>query len=148
MGCFEPRSTAAANSSASFASAPASELVRTTANFPSVRVPVLSKTTFWIFASLRRESGFRITTDLRAPIAVATTRLIGTAIPKAQGQAITKTATAASKALNSFPVEINQMANVLSAITITEGTKNREMLSARDASFVFCAVASRTKSAI
>ena len=79
---------------------------------------------------------------------MATTRLIGTAIPRAQGQAITKTATAASKALNSFPVVINQMANVLSAITITEGTKNREMLSARDASFVFCAVASRTKSAI
>ena len=62
-------------------------------------VPVLSKTTFLIFAKSLSESGFLMTTDFLVPSEVATTKLMGTAIPRAHGQAITSTATAASKAL-------------------------------------------------
>ena len=93
--------------------------------------------TFLIFASFLKESGFLITTDFLAPTDVATTRLIGTAIPRAHGQAITNTATAASNALSSSPVASNQTTKVITEITITDGTKYLEMLSAREANLVF-----------
>ena len=66
-----------------------------TSRWPVVSVPVLSKTTLVTLLSRERVSGFLITIPCLAHSDVATTRLIGTAIPKAHGQAITRTAIAA-----------------------------------------------------
>ncbi|MEK9908020.1 MAG: hypothetical protein VW500_02915, partial [Aquiluna sp.] len=89
----------------------------------------MSNTTFLIFARTLSESGFLITTERFVPMLVATTRLMGTAIPRAQGQAITRTATADSKALVQSPRARPRSRYVAMDIAITLGTKMLEILS-------------------
>ena len=108
----------------------------------------MSKTTRLILAMSLSESGFRITTERLVPMLVATTRLMGTAIPRAHGQAITMTATAASKPRTESPITNHQTKKVATANTITLGTKTLEMESVREASLLFWLVASRTRSAM
>ena len=113
-----------------------------------MRVPVLSKTTLVTLLRRLRVSGFLITIPCLAPRDVATTRLIGTAIPRAQGQAITRTAIAADKPLAESPRANVQTKNVRMERIITAGTNTAEILSVTEPILVFCAVASLTKSAI
>ena len=69
-----------------------------TPNRPSVSVPVLSKTTAWIFRARSKAARSLMRRPLRAEIEVemATTR--GTANPSACGQAMTMTVTIRSRA--------------------------------------------------
>ena len=111
-------------------------------------MPVLSSTTVSTLLSIDNASGLRMTIPRRAPFEVATARLIGTAMPSAQGQAITRTAIAAETESSRVEPMANQAAKVSRAMTITAGTKIDDTLSVSEVIFVFVAVASRTRSAI
>lgn len=80
------------------------EITSVTPKFPSVRVPVLSKTIASMFRTFSNPVLSLISTPLFAVIEVdkATTR--GIARPKAWGQAITNTVTALSKAKSGKPI--------------------------------------------
>ena len=68
-----------------------------TAGLPSVRVPVLSTTSTSTFSINSKPSASLINTPSRAPRPMPTIIEIGVAKPKAQGHAIIKTETAATK---------------------------------------------------
>ncbi len=98
---------------------------------PEVTVPVLSSTT----VSTRRvdssTSGPRMSRPSWAPRPVPTSSAVGVARPRAQGQAMISTATAAAKAsVAAWPVT-SQPASVAADSTITAGTNQAEMRSAR-----------------
>ena len=102
-GCLLVTATAEAFSNIASVLMPDKPVALMMASLPSVSVPVLSKKTCLVFASKRSESGVLTTTDFLVPIPVATTRLIGTAIPRAHGQAITITEIAALIAMSGSP---------------------------------------------
>jgi len=90
---------------------------------PVVSVPVLSNTTVSIFGATSRTATFRRMMPRFAPRPEATKSATGVASPSAQGQAITKTATAAAiEGARSFPSAI-QVERVAIAIKTTIGTK-------------------------
>ena len=98
---------------------------------PVVTVPVLSST---IVSTLRvdsRTSGPLISRPSWAPRPVPTSSAVGVASPRAHGQAMISTATAAVKAnVRSSPTPI-QKPSVATERAITIGTKTPEMRSAR-----------------
>ena len=98
MGCSEAFSTAAANRSTSSFSKPTSGCMLLTDMMPVVIVPVLSITMVVIFWVCSSTSGPLISNPIWAPRPVPTSRAVGVASPKAQGQAIISTATAAVNA--------------------------------------------------
>ncbi len=66
-----------------------------------------------------------------APRPVPTSSAVGVASPRAHGQAMTRTDTAAVNACSVSPVAMSQPTRVSSAITSTTGTKTAETRSAR-----------------
>ena len=110
-----------------------SALVKSTSLLGSVRVPVLSMT----IASTLRISSRAVASLMRiffsAALPMPTIRAVGVASPIAQGQAITSTLTAESKAWGSraVPPTSSQTANVTRLMTTTAGTKMRAMRSTR-----------------
>ena len=74
--------------------------METTRGAPSVRVPVLSKTTVLILWAVSRASALRIKMPCIAPRPMPTITAVGVASPRAHGQAITSTATVISSAFN------------------------------------------------
>ena len=102
---------------------PSSGSTATTRGSPSVRVPVLSKTT--VSTRLRAS---RAPADLhrmpsRAPLPVPTIMAIGVASPRTQGQEITSTAIALARAKeNPSPAAIHPTSDTR-ATAMTAGTK-------------------------
>src|SRR5690606_10327901 len=97
MGCSLPISTAAAKASNSSADKPATDSTAVTAGLPRVSVPVLSITTVSTAARRSSASAFLINTPLVAPRPTPTMMDMGVASPRAQGQAMINTLTAATK---------------------------------------------------
>ena len=125
-GCSEPASTAAARRS----SAGSSDRTSVTVIRPVVTVPVLSSTIVSTARVDSRTCGPRIRMPSWAPRPVPTIRAVGVASPRAQGQAMISTATAAVKAASASPLNTSHPTIVSSAITSTTGTKTAEMRSA------------------
>ena len=90
-GCSEPCSAAAARRSSSSSDIFCVTIRSVTVGFPSVMVPVLSKTMVWIFLASSRASPDLMRTPYSAPLPVPTMMAVGVAKPRAQGQAMTKT---------------------------------------------------------
>ena len=65
--------------------------------WPRVRVPVLSKTMVSMLWAVSRASAERMRTPNSAPFPVPTIMDVGVARPRAQGQAMIRTATAAAR---------------------------------------------------
>ena len=72
------------------------ETTACTVGFPSVRVPVLSTTMAFTFSSVSSASAFLMSTPFFAPWPVPTMMDIGVARPRAHGQAMIRTETAAT----------------------------------------------------
>ena len=93
-------------------------------------VPVLSKTTILTSFIVWIASPFLISIPLFAPIPEPTINAVGVASPRAQGQAITKTATATPRDLLKSPEKYSQFKNVKIAKAKITGTKTEVILSA------------------
>ena len=96
-------------------------------------MPVLSSTMVSNLRVSSKTSGPRIRMPSWAPRPVPTISPIGVAKPSAQGQAITKTATAAVKAASMSLLNSHQARNVTTAMISTIGTNTEEIRSARRA---------------
>ena len=130
IGCSEASSTAPANLSTSAASTPSTVMTSTSFICPVVTVPVLSRTMVSTTRVDSSTSGPLISTPIWAPRPVPTKRAVGVARPRAHGQAMMRTATAAvNAAVAPCPVR-SQVASVPSDSTITIGTKTPETRSA------------------
>ena len=112
-------------------SIPGFQKISVTTGFPSVIVPVLSKTTACTLHNCSRLCASRIRILFSAPLPIPTIIAVGVANPNAQGQAITNTVTEVSKACvkASSPPAIIQPIKVSAAIPITAGTKIAAILS-------------------
>ncbi len=97
-GCSLDCSSPAASRSSSDSSWPGDVTTETTRGFPSVRVPVLSKTRVSIRSRTSSASAFFTRTPAPAPRPVPTMIDIGVARPSAHGQAMISTATALTRA--------------------------------------------------
>ena len=97
-GCSLARSTLASFCSTSSLGKPGAGSMCTTFGRPSVRVPVLSTTSVSTFSIFSSASASRISTPCCAPLPTPTMIDIGVARPKAQGQAMMRTATAVMSA--------------------------------------------------
>ena len=95
-----------------------------TEGFPTVRVPVLSKTTVSTFPARSRYSPPLISTPHCAPMLVPTRSAAGVATPRAHGHAITTTETNASteKSRPMWPKRYQDSA-ATAAAAMTTGTK-------------------------
>ena len=82
---------------------PLNVLMSVTEGSPLVSVPVLSKTTVLSFLAFSTYSPLRKSTPYSAPLPTPARMAVGVAIPKAQGQAISNTASKAKKALFQKP---------------------------------------------
>ncbi|MPM67994.1 hypothetical protein SDC9_114920 [bioreactor metagenome] len=130
IGCSEAASTAPPRRSTSSTVVPSAAYASIRVIVPVVTVPVLSST---IVSTLRvdsRTSGPLIRMPSWAPRPVPTSRAVGVARPRAQGQATMSTATAAVKAAVSGKPRAIQVARVARATTMTIGTKTPETRSA------------------
>ena len=124
-GCSLARSRLAASWSKRASSKPGAGFTATKDGLPSVSVPVLSNTRVSTLRMNSMASAFLNSTPIVAPLPVATMIDIGVANPKAQGQAMMRTATAAIKACamrGCGPTDA-QMAKVRIAAPTTIGTK-------------------------
>ena len=95
----------------------------TTAGWPVVRVPVLSKTISVMACACSKAMASLMRMPRFAATPVPTSSAVGVASPSAQGQAMTNTATAFSRAFSQSPFIPHQPVNVASATTNTTGTK-------------------------
>ncbi len=102
-----------------------------TSGFPSVIVPVLSKTMALTFFVSSKLSASLIKIPFSAPFPTPTIMAVGVANPRAQGHAITNTVTRANNpCVNpSSPPNIIHEVNANKAIPITIGTKIPAILS-------------------
>ena len=141
IGCSEASSRAPASRSTSSADSPSAAITSRRAIRPVVTVPVLSRTIVSTRRVDSRTSGPLIRMPSWAPRPVPTISAVGVASPRAHGQAMISTATAAVKAAGSpSPVPI-QNPSVPTARAITIGTKIPETRSARrwTSALPFCA---------
>ena len=98
-GCSEPCSAAAARRSAwSRLTVPSSAMTSVTLGLPSVMVPVLSSTTASSVCAVSSEAPSLMRMPFSAPLPVPTMMAVGVARPRAQGHAMTSTATKFSRA--------------------------------------------------
>ena len=136
MGCSLRASSAPRSPKASLLT-----LLSLTAISPLVRVPVLSKTAYLMDFKISSTSGFLIRIPCFAPLPTAETIAIGVASPKAHGHEMMSTDTLAKKANSTLPVKNHHPSSVTREISITEGTKMLETLSAKRPMgiFWFCA---------
>jgi len=102
-----------------------------TAGWPWVRVPVLSTASTAIFSARSRASAFFTRMPALAPRPVPTMMAVGVARPRAQGQAMTSTATPFTRAVVKSPPSHHQRAKVRAATAHTAGTKIPAIRSAR-----------------
>ena len=102
-----------------------------TCGLPSVIVPVLSNIIASTFLANSRLSASFIKIPFSAPLPTPTIIAVGVANPNAQGQAITKTVTAANNpcTIPLSPPKKNHNINVRMAMPITTGTKIPAILS-------------------
>lgn len=98
---------------------------------PVVTVPVLSRTTVSILRAVSRTSGPLMRMPSCAPRPVPAMRAVGVASPRAQGQAMISTATAAVNEAVTSSVASSWATSVPRAISSTTGTKTAEIRSAR-----------------
>ena len=131
IGCSDAASTAPARRSTSSREAPSNRPTSASSIFPSVTVPVLSRTMVVIWRVRSRTSGPLIRIPSCAPRPVPTMSAVGVARPSAHGHAMIRTATDAEKAAVASPVTTSQPASVASATPSTIGTKTLEMRSTR-----------------
>ena len=128
-GCELALSSAAARAinSSSF-----TVFVNTSVTFglPSVIVPVLSRTTVSILCATSRLAAVLISMPFSAPLPVPAIIAAGVARPRAQGQDITRTATAILSAKEKSPFIISHTKRVIKAIPSTAGTNTPLILSA------------------
>ena len=104
--------------------------ISVTLGFPSVIVPVLSKTTVFIKCVFSKTSASFTNNPFLAATPVDTIIATGVASPSAQGQAITSTETPILNASSNGSFRIRNVIKLINAIVITVGTKNNEILSA------------------
>ncbi len=97
-GCSLPCSNDAANNKISCAANPPAGRISISLGLPSVSVPVLSITSVSTFSSRSSVSAFFTSTPACAPRPTPTMIDMGVAKPRAQGQAIIRTATALTTA--------------------------------------------------
>ena len=131
-GCSLPVSSPAERRSTSSSEIPAAARTVTSRGRPSVSVPVLSTTRVSAFSSLSRAEALRIRTPAAAPRPVATMIEMGVASPRAHGQAMIRTATAATTACarrGSGPAT-SQARKAAAATAITAGTNHDDTTSA------------------
>ncbi len=129
-GCSDLFSTIAASFKTSFGLLSLRERTSVNSGSPLVSVPVLSKTTVSILCASCKDRALLIRMPFCAPIPVPTITAVGVAKPRAQGQAIIKTAMNIVRAnMKLWPVN-NHKRNAPSPITKTMGTKWAEILSA------------------
>ena len=95
-----------------------------------VMVPVLSRTIVLSFAAFSSASLLLKSMPFSAPFPVPAIMAVGVARPKAQGHAITRTATILIIAGTNSPSMPHHMKNVITAERITAGTKNDDTRSA------------------
>ena len=105
-------------------------IISVTTGLPSVRVPVLSKTSVLIFSACSSAEAFLNSTPICAPRPVPTIIAVGVASPSAQGQEITNTVTAliSAKIKSSKNHQVSNRVRMLISTTI--GTNILEILSA------------------
>ena len=115
-----------------------------TAGFPSVMVPVLSMTTMAIFPAFSRDSLVLKRIPFFAPIPLPTIMATGVARPRAQGQEMTRTQMAYSRATDTGAPRYSHTRNTTRAMAMTAGTKTADTLSAIRAMGAFVAAASLT----
>jgi hypothetical protein len=127
---------------------PSSASTEVTKGRPSERVPVLSKRTVSTRCAFSRLSMSRIRIPARAAAPVPATRAVGAARPRAQGQAITSTDTAASIAWEKEPSTASQANRVNPATPSTRGTKAVAARSTKRCSGTLRACASSTRAMI
>ena len=130
-GWLAPCSRLAATRSSRSALMPSAGSTSVTTGLPCVSVPVLSTASTSTFFASSSASAFFTRMPAAAPRPVPTMIAVGVARPSAQGQAITSTATALTKAWVKSPAKIHQPAKARRAMAVTTGTKIAEMRSAR-----------------
>ncbi len=96
-----------------------------------VMVPVLSRTIVSSFVAISRASLFLKRIPFSAPFPVPAIIAVGVASPRAQGQAMTNTATIRIMAGTNSPPIVHQRIKVRKAIPITAGTNTAATRSAR-----------------
>ncbi len=116
--------------------------------WPVVTVPVLSSTIVSMARVDSRTCGPLIRMPSWAPRPVPTINAVGVASPRAHGQAMIKTATAAVKASTVGLPSNSHTLRVARAIRMTAGTNHVEMRSARRWTSAFPSWASSTRRAI
>ncbi len=131
MECSEFASRDAAILRTSVSFRPASGMISVTPNRPSVRVPVLSKTTAWMSLALSKADLSRINRPDFAASEVETATTRGTASPRAWGQDMTITVTALSMAKAESLLKLSQAANVIAPTLRDIMVSHRAALSAR-----------------
>ncbi len=147
-GCSEPCSALATRRNISCSRVPGSATTSVSSGLPLVIVPVLSSKTARAAWMRSRLSPPLMRMPCSAPLPVPTIMAVGVANPRAQGQATTRTVTAATRATTQglltapAPIPIpsepaaprlaasDQPMKVSAAITRTTGTKMPEMVSA------------------
>ena len=113
--------------------------------FPSVIVPVLSRTTVFTECAVSRASALLISIPLLAPRPVPTIIAVGVARPSAHGHDTTRTDTAIVSANSKDAPTMSHIIAADSAITITTGTNTPATLSASFAIGALELVASSTR---
>ena len=131
IGCSLASSTAPTRRSASSSSVPATVCTSTRAIAPVVTVPVLSRTTVSTSRVDSRTSGPLMRMPSWAPRPVPTSSAVGVARPRAHGQAMISTDTAAVKAVAAGSPWPSQKPRVATARAITTGTNTADTRSAR-----------------
>ena len=124
-GCSLARSRLPANRSRVASSKPETDSTVTSSGLPSVSVPVLSTTSVSTLRMTSNASAFLNNTPKVAPRPVPTMMDIGVANPRAQGQAMIRTATAfiTAKARRGSGPQSPQTTKASTAISTTAGTK-------------------------
>ena len=132
-GCSLAFSRLAARRSNSSSAKPSTGLIAVTDGLPSVSVPVLSTTRVSTRSILSRASAFLMSTPAWAPRPTPTMIDMGVARPRAHGQAMMRTLTAATSAKlkrGSGP-NIDQATKARTATRMTSGTNQLDTRSAR-----------------
>ena len=139
-GCSLFASRDAARVRSSRSSTPSDVYISVTLIFPSVTVPVLSRTAILHLPAASSDAAVLKSIPPDAPLALPAITATGVASPSAQGQLITSTDMANFAALPTSPVHIIHIAKVRSAIAITAGTNTPATRSAAFATgaFVVC----------
>ena len=141
-GCSENFSTAAATASSCASLTPGAVTISTTSGWPTVSVPVLSKTTTVSLVAFSSAEAFLNRMPFIAPRPVPTMIAIGVAKPSASGQAITNTVMVRVSANSSgWPSTQNHTAKVSRPMTMAASTSHCEAWSASNCpgALEFCA---------